>query len=632
MLSLRKIALWAFCLVIALGFCFTRNAGAQQVYGSVYGSVTDASGAAIANADVSVTERSKNIQAKAITNDSGNYRIGQLIPGTYRVEIEAKGFRKSVADTEVRVDQSARADFQLELGQVTETVEVTASTPVLQSDRSDVATTFTSRELIDLPSFDRNFQAHLLLSPGTNQLGWQHASSENPQGSHQITVNGQPFSATGFQLDGTDNQDPILGIIVINPILDSVTETKIAAQNYDAEFGMANAGIVLTSTKSGSNDLHGSAFEYLRDNTPGFQSFARNPFNSAEDSQVPPVKWNQFGGTIGGRVLKDKLFYFGDAQLTRRRTGSSVLTGVPTLRARTGDFGEYEYTDSGGTAHNVIYDPLTGNADGTGRQPFANNIIPTNRLSPQALAIMQYLPSPNAVDQGGTTFRNNYAATGSEKFDSNQWDTRWDYFINDKSSLFGRYSYAGFNKSAPGAFGVLAGRPGPRQHRLRRRFRRAQPKPVSRLHAHLFADADHRFPFRFHALPGESPPNGLGTTRPRTLVFRASIRITSYTAECPAFFIQGDGGTNLGYSLGTNQCNCPLNGQENATPIRRQTMLKTIGNHTQVRRRHPVRQESPCTERRHRAGELTFEWVYRPSYLSALVQGMQEGLGWAPSC
>ena len=172
----------------------------QQVYGSIYGSVVDASGAGIPNANVSITELTKNIQLKAVTNESGNYRLRQLISGNYRVEVGAKGFRKAVTDTEVRVDQAARADFTLELGAVTETVEVTATTPVLQSDRSDVATTFSSRELIELPSFDRNFQAHLLLSPGTNLLGWQHASSENPQGSHQITVNGQPFSAFSGQL------------------------------------------------------------------------------------------------------------------------------------------------------------------------------------------------------------------------------------------------------------------------------------------------------------------------------------------------------------------------------------------------------------------------------------------------
>ncbi|PYT20298.1 MAG: hypothetical protein DMG58_34345, partial [Acidobacteria bacterium] len=568
-------ALWLLAVVLALPGALV----GQQVYGSIYGSVVDKSGAGVPNASISITELTKNIQAKTETNESGNYRLGQLIPGTYRVEVEAKGFRKSVTDTEVRVDQAARADFALELGAVTETVEVTAATPVLQSDRSDVATTFSSRELIDLPSFDRNFQAHLLLSPGTNQLGWQHASSENPQGSHQITVNGQPFSATGFQLDGTDNQDPILGIIVINPVLDSVTETKIAAQNYDAEFGMANAGIVLTSTKSGSNDLHGSAFEYLRDNTPGFQTFARNPFNSAEDTQVPPVKWNQFGGTIGGAVIKNKLFYFGDAQLTRRRTGSSVLTAVPTERARSGDFGEYLYTDSGGTVHNAIYDPLTGNADGTGRTQFPGNVIPQNRLSPEALAIMKFLPAPNAVDQGGTTFRNNYAATGSENFDSNQWDTRWDYFINDKSSLFGRYSYAGFNKSAPGAFGVLPG--GPALDNINfAGLSDVLNQSIAIGYTRTFSPTlinDFRFGFMRYRV--KVTPNGLGT-HPATDAGIPNLNTDNfYTSGMPAFFVQGDAGTNLGYSLGTNQCNCPLNEQEQQFQFV-DNLTKTVGNHT----------------------------------------------------
>ena len=617
-------AVWLLAvLVVLLGALM-----GQQVYGSIYGSVVDKSGAGVPNASISITELTKNIQAKTETNESGNYRLGQLIPGTYRVEVEAKGFRKSVTDTEVRVDQAARADFALELGAVTETVEVTAATPVLQSDRSDVATTFSSRELIDLPSFDRNFQAHLLLSPGTNQLGWQHASSENPQGSHQITVNGQPFSATGFQLDGTDNQDPILGIIVINPVLDSVTETKIAAQNYDAEFGMANAGIVLTSTKSGSNDLHGSAFEYLRDNTPGFQTFARNPFNSAEDTQVPPVKWNQFGGTIGGAVIKNKLFYFGDAQLTRRRTGSSVLTAVPTERARSGDFGEYLYTDSGGTVHNAIYDPLTGNADGTGRTQFPGNVIPQNRLSPEALAIMKFLPAPNAVDQGGTTFRNNYAATGSENFDSNQWDTRWDYFINDKSSLFGRYSYAGFNKSAPGAFGVLPG--GPALDNINfAGLSDVLNQSIAIGYTRTFSPTlinDFRFGFMRYRV--KVTPNGLGT-HPATDAGIPNLNTDNfYTSGMPAFFVQGDAGTNLGYSLGTNQCNCPLNEQEQQFQFV-DNLTKTVGNHTLkfgADLRHATNLRVPSDV--HRAGELTFDTGYT-GIVPGAGQGVQEGLGWA---
>src|SRR5207302_563125 len=198
-----------------------------------------------------------------------------------------------------------------------------------------------SSQLENLPSFDRNFQAYELLTPGAQRLGWNHASSEDPQGSIQIQVNGQNFAGTGFQLDGTDIQDPIMGIIVINPALDSITEARLTSQNYDAEFGAATAGLVNVSTKSGTNEFHGSAFEYLRNNSPGFQDYARNPFNSAENSQVPPVKWNQFGGSIGGHLIKNKLFFFGDAQLTRRRTGSSVKTSVPTAAARLGDLSGY---------------------------------------------------------------------------------------------------------------------------------------------------------------------------------------------------------------------------------------------------------------------------------------------------
>src|SRR5438270_12527163 len=154
----------------------------------------------------------------------------------------------------------------MEVGAMTEQVTVTADAQQLSlnTDRADVATTFNTRQLEELPILDRNFTKFLLLTPGTQQLGWQHASSENPQGSVQIMVNGQHFSGTSFQLDGTDNRDPILGIIVINPTLESVTQTKVTTQNYDAEFGQALAGVVTVQTKSGTNDFHGSAFEFLR--------------------------------------------------------------------------------------------------------------------------------------------------------------------------------------------------------------------------------------------------------------------------------------------------------------------------------------------------------------------------------
>ncbi len=335
------VRLLVLLALVAVAFS-CQIAMAQQVSGSIYGTVTDQTGAAVPNAKVTITDQDKGTKFDVTTNEAGNYTKDRLIPGNYTVEVEGTGFRKAVSrDIRVNVDNAARVDISLQVGNVSEQVEVSAAAPLLQSDRADVATTLTAQQIVELPSYNRNFQAYELLLPGTNQLGWNHASSENPQGSIQITVNGQHFAGTGFQLDGTDNQDPILGIIVVNPNIDSVTESKISSQNYDAEFAYTGSGLMNVSTRSGTNEWHGSAFEYLQNNSPGFQSFARNPFNSAENTQVPPVKWNQFGGSVGAPIIKNKLFIFGDAQLTRRRTGSSVLTSVPTAAARGGDFSGY---------------------------------------------------------------------------------------------------------------------------------------------------------------------------------------------------------------------------------------------------------------------------------------------------
>jgi hypothetical protein len=601
----RGLLLSALCLTLA---SFPVAVSAQQVYGSIFGTVTDASGAAVPNAKVSIVDPAKNTRSEVLSNESGNYNKGQLIPSTYNLVVETTGFRTaSLKDIVVNVDSSARIDITLEIGNVSESVEVSAAAPALQSDRADVATTFTSRQLEDLPSFNRNFQAYELLTPGTQKLGWQHASSENPQGSVQIMVNGQHFNGTGFQLDGTDNQDPILGIIVINPAIDSVTETKIASQNYDAEFGYAGAGIVNASTKSGTNAIHGSLFEYLRNNSPGFQTYARNPFNSAEDNSVPPVKWNQFGGSIGGAAIKDKLFLFGDAQLTRRRTGSSVLTSVPTGLARTGDFSEYLET-SGGSQRNLIYNPFTGEpTTGLGRQLFPGNRIPSNLLSPQALAILKYLPLPNTRGTDGSPFRNNYAASGSEAFDSNQWDTRVDYFINQSSSLFGRYSDATFNKSALGAFGLLGG--GPALNNINfaglsdvgnRSLAMGYTRAIS---PSLITD----FRFGYVRYRVNVLPFGLGSSPAKDAGIPGLNLDSKFTSGLPAFFINGDGGTQLGYSLGTNQCNCPLDQKEQQYQFVNNT-TKIIGNHSikiGADLRYALNLRVPSDA--HRAGELSFD-------------------------
>ena len=216
--------------------------------------------------------------------------------------------------------------MQLQAGQVTEQVTIIAESPLLKTDRADVATTFEQRQVTDLPILDRNFTKLILLTPGTQQLGWQHAASENPQGSTQTMVNGQHFSGTGYQLDGTENRDPILGIIVINPNFESIGETKITSQNYDAEFGQAIAGVVSVSTRSGTNDLHGSGLSVPAERrVAGAQPILAIPKDPLTGKFVPDTLRNQFGGALGGPIVKDRFFLFGDYDGMRSKTGGSKI-------------------------------------------------------------------------------------------------------------------------------------------------------------------------------------------------------------------------------------------------------------------------------------------------------------------
>src|SRR6266436_3521260 len=210
----------------------------QAVYGSVLGTVTDPQGAAVANTKITVTNQRKGTSDTTTTNADGNYSVTHLIPDTYSVRVEAPGFKASEQkDVIVQADAGARVDLQTQVGGTTETVEVTAEAPQLKTDRADVAVTFNERYVEDVPILNRNFTQLQLLAPGSQKIvGWSHAATENPQGGQQIFTQGQHFSGTGFELDGTDNQDPILGIIVVNPNLDAVTEAKVSLQNYDAEF------------------------------------------------------------------------------------------------------------------------------------------------------------------------------------------------------------------------------------------------------------------------------------------------------------------------------------------------------------------------------------------------------------
>ncbi len=603
------------CSLALVLSALSANSMAQAVYGSIIGSVTDPQGAAIVGATVTVTDLTKNISTTVQTNESGNYTVTHLIPGQYSIKIEAEGYKSTNQEVQVKADVAARTDFGLEVGAVTEqvTISATAENLSLKTDRADVATTFSARQLEELPILDRNFTKFLLLTPGTQQLGWQHASSENPQGSVQIMVNGQHFSGTSFQLDGTDNQDPILGIIVINPTLESAIESKITTQNYDAEFGLAIAGIVTAQTKSGSNDFHGSLFEFRRnDETSARNPFSQSTVNSLTGKAIPDTLWNQFGGSAGYRIKKDKNFIFGDFQGTRRKNGGSILTTVPTARARTGDLSEYGRT---------IYDPLTGSANGVGRSAFAGARVPSNRLSPQALTLINLLPLPNLPG-----IENNYTASGIEAFNSDQFNVRDDHYWSEKLHIFGRYSFARYDKSGPGAFGTLLGGPA---------FDNIFFSGTSSVRNQSIAGGfdytvstktitDFRFGFfryRVAVLPG-----GVGTT-PAADAGVPGLNVDDFfTSGMPDFGIRGVGGFKFGYSLDVNQCNCPLDQQEqqfqfvnNWSFIRANHTYKTGAD---IRYAMNLRVPSDA----HRAGQLRFE-PSRTSDFNADGTINDEGLG-----
>jgi hypothetical protein len=441
----------------------------QAVFGSILGTVTDAQGNAVSGAKVTVTSVTKNTVFEATSNESGNFSVTHLIPDNYRVHVEAAGFKAyDVASTTVNADSSVNVDASLQVGEVTQTVEVTGDIPQLQTDRADVDVQFNQKYVQDLPILNRNFTNFELLSPGTQKLpGFNHAATENPQGGGQIQVNGQHFSGTNFELDGTDNQDPILGIIVVNPNLDAISEAKIALQDYDAESGKATSGVISVQTKSGSNEFHGSGFYFYRSSAQE----ARDPFTNAPGVALAPANWKQFGGSVGGPILKDKLFFFGDYQGTKQIQGITNQYNVPTstvdkscnpatnaTSATPGFCDLSEYLNAygppvGGVPSGQIYNPNTPGSNpltGAGRAPFVNNMIPIGDIAQNVGNVLALFPTPTAAG-----VNQNFVASGAGPFDQKSFDTRIDYNAPHNYQVFGRFSLDYFSLSGTGGLGAL---------------------------------------------------------------------------------------------------------------------------------------------------------------------------------
>jgi len=538
-------------------------ARAQAVYGSIFGTITDQSGAAVVGAKLTVTSVEKNTRFETSSNETGYYSVTHLIPDQYDMRSEARGF-KVVESTGIPVyaDQAARVDVELHIGGAEEELTVSAEEiPLMKTDRSDVATTFSEKEIESLPLLNRNFTSLELLTPGTSQFGWQHTSAENPQGGIQIMVNGQHFSGTSYQLDGTDNRDPVLGIIVINPTLESITQSKVTTQNYDAEFGQALAGVITVQTKSGTNDLHGGAFEFRR---TGWGQ-ARNPFTQPPDRPLPATKWNQFGGSMGGPLVRNRLFFFGDYQGTRRSNGASVRLNVPTALVRSTcldpavplcDLSEYPQS---------LFDPATGNQ-------FTNNQIPRRRIASQAVNLLKLLPGPNVSGAGITQ---NFITSGTEEFNDDDFNIRIDYNASEKLDLFGRYSFADFRHNAMGAFGAIGGGPGlspdsfAGQSLARNQSIAAGVNYV--LTPHLLTDFRFGF-FRYHV---NVLPNDLGATPAKDAGIPGVNLGDTLTSGMPFVLVEGKEGD---YFFFGHLCGCPL--LENEQQFQWVTnWTKTAGNH-----------------------------------------------------
>jgi hypothetical protein len=556
----RAFVVGVICLAAA-----TRLHG-QATFGSLLGTVTDPAEAVISGAKVTIKSDERGVSYTTTSNESGNYFQTQLSPGSYTVEFESDGFQRQVHQgVKVNLGTSTRIDARLNVGQVTEQVSVSGSAPPLVTDRAEVSTALSEKEIRDLPTLNRNFTSLQLMMPGAQKVLGQHASSENPQAGIQINNNGQNFGSTNFMIDGTDNNDPVLGIVIVNPAIDSVKEYKYTAGNFDAEFAQAGGAVIQVETKSGTNQWHGSLFEFLQNNVMN----ARNPFS--EPTGPPPLRWNQFGGSLGGPIQKNKLFIFGDYQGTRRRTGASVLTTVPTAAVRSGDFSAFSER---------IFDPQTGTANGGGRAQFEGNRIPSNRISSQARALINLLPAPNAGAPGA--INNNYTAQASDKYDADQFDIRVDHHLTNSFRYFSRYSFADFRRVAPAAFGNDVGGPGLAGLLFSGQAPARNQNYVWGFNYVLTPSllSDLRFGYsryRVNVLPLDFGKN----TAQEAGIPNVNLANRPDTSGLPSIELAGNGSFRLGYSLQVNQCNCPLD--------QREYVLQFVNNWTKIAGNHTVK-------------------------------------------
>ncbi|MDZ7640160.1 MAG: TonB-dependent receptor [Bryobacterales bacterium] len=455
MKALVRISL---CLLLTVSMC-TAIANAQVLYGSLTGLVTDASSSVVPGASVTATNTETGIQTKTETNASGNYALSNLRPGLYNLSVTAQGFRTSIQEgVNIVINTATRSNIALQLGQVTEQVTVEASAISLQTEKTDVSASLSSKEVtsLPLPAF-RNYQSLLDLVPGTTPARFQNSVTDTPARALTTNVNGTARNMNTTRVDGAVNVFVWLPHhVAYVPPAETVETVNISTNNFDAEQGLAGGAAVTLATKSGTNEFHGVGFWY-HDNQ---HLFAR-PYFLQPTQEKPLTINNIYGGTFGGPIVKNKWFFFGGYEANRQRLGGNLLATIATADQRAGNFASVAGTNLATT----IYDPATGGTvngvTGVGRTAFANNIIPVGRISQTAIRAQNLVPLPN----NGAGVVNNFVAAGSRMFDRYNYDFKTDYNVTETWRLWGKYSQMDADVTALPAFGQgigpgIAGDPG----------------------------------------------------------------------------------------------------------------------------------------------------------------------------
>jgi hypothetical protein len=434
----RQWSALALFLFLSALYAGCSPARAQDVTATINGTITDPTGRAIANANVVAKDLDRGTTWPVKTNDAGFYSLSHLPVGRYEVRVNAPGFTSAVESAiELQLNQVSAVNAQLKVGSENETVVVTSEAPLLQTETTDVGTVIDARTNVSLPLASRNYLQLTLLTPGAVTVA--PSTFANGQNAGQVgrpEINGNRFDANSYLLDGMDNNDAGSNYVVYSPQPDAIQEFRVITQNAPADFGSYMGGIISATIKGGTNAYHGSLFEFIRNDKLN----ANQWMNKLVPGAIVPrqkLRWNEFGGTIGGPILKDKLFFFADYQAERfDYPSTSSLITVFTAKERTGDVSELV------GAGKKIINPTTG-------QPFANNQIPANLLSKAALSIVNSSLYPTPING---LLQSNAYNTSANKTDVDQGDGRLDYAASEKDHFMGRFSYSSLNNPTINSF------------------------------------------------------------------------------------------------------------------------------------------------------------------------------------